>query len=338
MATSTPNYGLHQWECGDQIRRTELNQDLRKLDAALRAAEEQAASDSAAASQRAEEAQNALEPFGYNCLNLMLQNCYAGVPYKYMKNLALDGFVDNSKIESTTNGLTWDATEKHVILQAVGASSQEDGFSVRQLKTVNSDQPMTQTFTAVCNGTVTSIELYMRGVLDISIEQNGVSLGTARITSTQDNYSTQVAISAELIRGSSYVIKLTAPGTAYVHSGSNNVNFGYRLTITPTIVTSGTLITAPHSLGAAYQRASAWVRHSGGTVFLSLYNQQNSSWVSMPSTGKRTNVTTKGISCVESAFRLTSVPAGNQSVKLRLTFSTSSGVNAMLYDYGVFVM
>ena len=35
MATYTPNYGLHQWEGGDNFLRTDFNEDLQKIDAAL---------------------------------------------------------------------------------------------------------------------------------------------------------------------------------------------------------------------------------------------------------------------------------------------------------------
>ena len=339
MATSTPNYGLHQWECGDQIRRTELNQDLGKLDTALKAAEEQAATDSAAASQRAEEAKNALEPFGYNCLNLMLQNCYAGAPYKYMKNLALDGFVDNSRIESTTNGMTWDATEKHVILQASGLSSQEEGFATRRAVEIPTTTSLKQSFIAPSTGKITAVELYFLGDCTITIEQNGAVLGSAVGSARQSNIITKVPITADIERGGTYQICILAKTVdCHVYSGSNYMNFGYRLTITPTIATSGTLVTIQHSLGYSYQRASAWVRHSGGTVALSLYNQQSGNWVSMPGTGKRSTITPKGVSCVESTFHLTGVPTGNTAVKLRLTLSTTSGVNAMLYDYGVAVI
>lgn len=338
MATSTPNYGLHQWECGDQIRRTELNQDLGKLDTALKAAEEQAATDSAAASQRAEEAKNALEPFGYNCLNLMLQNCYAGAPYKYMKNLALDGFVDNSRIESTTNGMTWDATEKHVILQAVGQSSLEDNFDTRRLVEISVDTPLRQNFVAPSTGRITAVEIYFSGRCTVSIRQNDTVLGSATATASQSNYSTKVSLTAEIQRGGSYAVCLQA-GTSgsYVYSGSNVDNFGFRLSITPVIATSGTLVTTLHSLGDVYQRASAWVRHSVGSVSLSFYNQQSGSWLSMAAVGKRATVTPKGIACTESSFRLTEVPTGNQNVKLRLGLFTSNGTNAILYDYGVVV-
>ena len=35
MANYTPNYGLHQWEPGDDFLRTDFNQDFAKIDTAL---------------------------------------------------------------------------------------------------------------------------------------------------------------------------------------------------------------------------------------------------------------------------------------------------------------
>lgn len=35
MATSTPNYGLHQWEAKEQFRRTDFNEGFKKIDTVL---------------------------------------------------------------------------------------------------------------------------------------------------------------------------------------------------------------------------------------------------------------------------------------------------------------
>lgn len=54
MAQYTPNYGLHQWEPGDNFLRTDFNQDFVKIDTAL-----QAKADKTALAQKAD--QSALE-------------------------------------------------------------------------------------------------------------------------------------------------------------------------------------------------------------------------------------------------------------------------------------
>lgn len=354
MANYTPNYGLHQWVPEDNFLRTDFNEDLAKIDAAIKAAEETAAagdqevleqaqglanaaqSAAQAAQSTADWALSSLEPVSYNVYNLLLRDYYEGLESGFKKALVFDGFLDKKGIESTTSGLTWNPTEKNVILQAAGASSHEEGFETRRLVEIPTTTSLKQSFTAPSTGTITAVELYFSGNCTVTIEQDGTMLGSTTASGMQSNYSTRVPLTAKIEQGNTYQICLQAKTVqCYVYSGSNNMNFGYRFTMTPTIVTNGTLITTQHSLGSSYQRASAWVRHSGGTITLSLYNQQSGSWVTMPGTGKRTTVTTKGDSCVESAFRLASVPTGNQSVKLRLTLSTSSGVNAMLYDYGV---
>ena len=50
MANYTPNYGLHQWEPGDNFLRTDFNADFAKLDAAL-----QAKADKTAVAQKADQ-------------------------------------------------------------------------------------------------------------------------------------------------------------------------------------------------------------------------------------------------------------------------------------------
>ena len=40
MATYTPNYGLHQWESSDDFLRTDFNQDLSKIDTAIKEAKD----------------------------------------------------------------------------------------------------------------------------------------------------------------------------------------------------------------------------------------------------------------------------------------------------------
>ena len=54
MANYTPNYGLHQWEPGDDFLRTDFNADFAKLDTAL-----EAKADKTAVAQKAD--QSALE-------------------------------------------------------------------------------------------------------------------------------------------------------------------------------------------------------------------------------------------------------------------------------------
>lgn len=50
MANYTPNYGLHQWEPGDDFLRTDFNADFAKLDAAL-----EAKADKTAVAQKADQ-------------------------------------------------------------------------------------------------------------------------------------------------------------------------------------------------------------------------------------------------------------------------------------------
>ena len=54
MANYTPNYGLHQWEPGDNFLRTDFNEDFAKLDAAIKGVADTAESKKADKSALAE--------------------------------------------------------------------------------------------------------------------------------------------------------------------------------------------------------------------------------------------------------------------------------------------
>ena len=54
MANYTPNYGLHQWEPGDNFLRTDFNADFAKLDAAIKGVADTAESKKADKSALAE--------------------------------------------------------------------------------------------------------------------------------------------------------------------------------------------------------------------------------------------------------------------------------------------
>ena len=104
----TENYGLCQWEPGDNFVRTEFNQDNARIDAALAAAEAETSrveSLTGAAQAAADYALDALGPVAYNVYGLMLQQSYEGKPTAFKKALVFDGFVDGSMTASMSAGL-----------------------------------------------------------------------------------------------------------------------------------------------------------------------------------------------------------------------------------------
>ena len=134
MANSyTANYGLCQWEAGDQFIRSEFNQDNAKIDAALKRVADTAAADlqavkvqlqSAAqtAQDTAEQALDALVPVAYNVYNLALRQELEGKVTGWKQALLFDGFQDDSGIASLGSGLV---LNNGVVLSKSISSNQE---------------------------------------------------------------------------------------------------------------------------------------------------------------------------------------------------------------------
>lgn len=90
MATSTPNYGLHQWGSQERPLRTEFNQDFQKIDTGL---------------GKTLENYDALPRMGYNFYELYLKNYHT---YQYpgsMQGLLVETFRYQDLIQSMTGGL-----------------------------------------------------------------------------------------------------------------------------------------------------------------------------------------------------------------------------------------
>ena len=107
------------------------------------------------------------------------------------------------------------------------------------------------------------------------------------------------------------------------------------MTFTPTVTTSGDMISEAFSAGVAAQRAAVWVRHLNGTVSLSL-RQGSGSWNTMTKTGTRATVNADGEACTESAFALDKTLSGDLSFKF--SFATDAGASVRVYDYGVMLL
>ena len=92
---ATTNYQLNQWDASDRVLRTDFNADNAKIEAALKAIADQA--------QRAE---RAIEQASYREYNQMLKQLYAGQNPEQPTHILFDAFLDNSRIASTSEGVS----------------------------------------------------------------------------------------------------------------------------------------------------------------------------------------------------------------------------------------
>ena len=341
MATFTPNYGLHQWVPEDQFLRTDFNEDFQKIDAAIKAAENKAASGDEQVSTAVQAAQNtadralaSLEPLSYNVYNLLLRNYYEGKSTQYKKALLFDGFRDQSGISSIT-GLKWDSSTRSLLLDAVGQGDYSYGYSTGYSSSLQRGQSVSFQWTATGNGTLTGVSPCIIGQARLGISSGGVSLASYEMTSVCTSWPT-IPFNLAITAGTTYDFMITniGPDRMGYCSYSSSIPIGYQLLITPVTTGSGTMTSTTFSTETTAQRAVAWVRHLNGSPSLSL--QLGGSWFSMSRTSTRSTVNLDGTACKESAFVLNrSIDA---SLAIRLSVSTSAGVSVRIYDYGVILL
>ena len=314
MAEFTPNYGLHQWQPADKFLRTDFNTDFSKLDTALKQAE-----------QRAGKALDALEPVSYNVYNLMLQNQYEGHYTGYKKALLFDGFVDGSGVAQLSGGLAVDLDNRCLYLDAVGQTDVNHNYGNSVGAYIDSN--LSAAWTATGNGTLTGLSLYLQGTATISILQGEQVLATD--TRTGNGSSMTYNLNCAVVMGQEYQIKLTCSSRIIINRSSEPGDlFGFLLHITPSPSTQGGMVSVTRDPGT-WERARAWVRHSGGTVSLSLGDTP------MASGTKRTVENLEGDSCTETAF---SLDRGGSAFSVRLNISTTSGQSVSIYDYGIVLL
>ena len=169
----TANYGLCQWQPEDQFLREEFNEDNARTDAAIAAAE-----------AKGSQALAGLEPLSQNVYSLILRDYYEKLETGWKKALLFDGFLDNSRIQSLTGGLT--LGDKRLSLQGNGMEDVELGLSGGTGGYVEE----TQTITATGSGTLTgfTFEVYSEllftseVVSNYTLTVNGAVAATGRAT------------------------------------------------------------------------------------------------------------------------------------------------------------
>ena len=319
MAEFTPNYGLHQWESTDPFLRTDFNQDLLTLDAALGRAERSA------------------ENTAYNVYNLMLQNDYEGKYTGYKKALLFDGFTDESGIDSKDGALV--CSRGAVWLSRSGQGNVSLGYGDKKDTSLT-----TKEVTMGGNGTVTGFSFEVTsdigadtsGFVQLSLKKNGTevltgSFSTGVIPSRETRQMTHTfSQPVQVGKGDVIELKFYTNGTAWLlTSALDGIHLGGMFLISPISGTSGTLTTKQASL-PRFGRAMAWVRHQGGQVSVQLGGMDFGEAVERRTVSELLN----GVTCTESAFVLDrAVEAGSMSVSLELDLNGESSM--AVYDYGI---
>ena len=334
MAAYTTNYRLHQWEPEDHFLRTDFNEDFAKLDTAIKGVSTAAASQAAAADAKAQRALNALEPLGYNLYHLMVQNYYDGKVTGNKKALLFDGFLDESLVSGKTAALeishrrltlwgTAAGTLGHADLNAYNNSTYVSMNPTTPSWTVDREMSVNKfTFMLSCDGSCTGpVDIILNNGMVQTATYTGSSWsGFQRVSVT----FTPVKVKAgDTLRATFHKASGASPG---VRLDGNLQVAGY-FSFQSSYANSGTLTVKPQTLAAAPASARAWVRHSGGSVTLTLNG------TAMTAAGTRSTVNADGTACTESAFRLDK--ALTARVSPVLTVNGGGAPATYVYDYGI---
>ena len=331
----TTNYGLCQWQPEDKFLREEFNGDNEKIDAALKAAEDKAASDTQKAQNAADRALSGLEAADYNIYNLLLQNEYEGKYTGYKKALLYDGFLDESRIASKSQ-------EVQIVSHAARLSKTGQGNITVPAVSYASDLrsgPYSTTQTAQGGGILTGIIIRFypsdssASSALLSVSRNGENLvsQTVNFAAGETGYKTITFTPAvELTKGDTFVIAMAALGTNAIQIYlTSNVTLAGTILITSLGASSGTLTAKTAAVVGSGKKALVFVRYAGGTVVPSL------SGSSLSRTGRRTTVEVGGQSCTEDTYEGT---WSGENITASFTLSCETINECILYDYGIVVI
>ena len=356
MANSyTANYGLCQWEAGDQFIRSEFNQDNAKIDAALKRVADTAAADlqavkvqlqSAAqtAQDTAEQALDALVPVAYNVYNLALRQELEGKVTGWKQALLFDGFQDDSGIASLGSGLV---PNNGVVLSKSISSNQEvaNGTSY-QYSTSSLDTAAAvsapggaylyrikcvweaETDYQVGDQSL-GFSFYVNGVLHHS-ETHSLYFSTTQQEGYIDLTTTIPVTTGDQVH---FTCSLGSHFKMPIVRNSNQRIYAVYV-FKPTNVTSASVKAKGISMPAA-KEARAWARHVGGSLEATLF-VGGTGW-RMALQSSRSTVDPKGISCTEDEFKLSmSLSAGTMAPSFKLLLGSDEKVT--LLDYGVVLL
>lgn len=333
----TANYGLCQWQRSDKFLREEFNGDNEKIDAALKVAEDKAASDAQKAQNTADRALGGLEVADYNIYNLLLQNEYEGKYTGYKKALLYDGFLDESRVASKSSAIQ--------IKDRAARLSKTGQGNITTAKTsdtcfLGDDPCSTGTKTATGGGLLTGITFPFYPSdsygcsTHLTVTYNGEAVAYQTVTfapGESGNKTINLETPVELSKGDTFSIKLDC------NNSSRSVNIylnssGYMagtILITARGASSGSLTAKAAELTGTGEKVLVFVKYTGGEVVPKLNSQ------ALIRAGRRTTVETGGQSCTEDTYEGT-WSGGNLTASFDLSCGNSS--ECIFYDYGIVVI
>ena len=342
----TENYGLCQWEPGDNFVRTEFNQDNARIDAALAAAEAETArveSLTGAAQAAADYALDALGPVAYNVYGLMLQQSYEGKPTAFKKALVFDGFVDGSMTASMSAGLV--RSQNRITATRTGQGNIDLGYSSEHFSVIGG--AYTQTCTARGSGNLTGLRVKTihksggsaSGTVTWQLRLNGSvsKQGSATVSFGPEAQEQTISVpSTGVTNGDTIQFYLSTGSTEWRLFLGAPTFVGGTVLISSTGITGGT-ITTPWIYSLPERRKfRAWVRYSGGSVALSVNGSAGA--VALTPVGTRTTVEPAGASCTEAKFALEEGVPQDESLSFTLTLSLGASTTMTVYDYGILLL
>lgn len=324
----TANYGLCQWEPGDKFLREEFNQDNEKIDTALEAT-----------AKKADQALGGLEDQGYNIYNLILRDYYEGKYTGYKRALIFDGFLDGSMTASISSGVV--RSQNKLTLDRTGQGDIPLGYSGQSTSYVGGGS--TATCTAGGSGRITGFRLKTiheqgltaTGSATWKLYKNGeqAAQGTAQLRFGAAAEEQTISIgSVSVSKGDTFYLHIqTGAGIYELYTTSGGL-LGGTFLITSTGTTGGT-VTTPSLALPERTTLRAWVRHSGGTVGLSV--QGSAGLVPMVQTGTRTTTEPEGTSCTEVELLLNESVPQDEHLVFQLTMDVGNASVMYVYDYGI---
>ena len=341
----TANYGLCQWQAEDKFLREEFNQDNEKIDTAIQAVADRAAAGQTATEQAqstADQALEGLELVNYNLYNLLLQNSYEKKETSWKKALLFDGFLDGAGLSSKSEVLL--QRDGMLVLDGKGQGDHDLGYDADARKT----DLTTRTVSISGCGRLTGFRLKVflnwypdaTPTLKYELTRNGDLAASGSYSWKEpctNNVITELTMEFTspllLLPRDTVALRLYSSGTMWeLCQAGSGTGLGGTFLITPITGESAEVLTKSQPLPAA-RRVRAWVRHSGGSVGLTLRDGEGQEYPMTPGGARTVKEPLGKKSCTEQEFSLDAdVPQGNLSLRLALTRGGSTVM--YLYDYG----
>jgi hypothetical protein len=287
-------------------------------------------------------------PFVYNSYQMMMANYYDEKYTSYKKNLLFDGFLDAAGIASRSDALCHQSGE-------LCLTSSGQGDLVSGLSSSYAANYLSRAFTASGNGRLTGVEFRFQSNYDTAYDGFPIDIvvshgNTDNVISYTDYRQPNVGAYAvvdvsftldtplDLLDGESYIVTirkhLGVPSiNLNLYTGLSDEYLGGTIHIAPEAGTEAAMTSVAHDIPACGTLA-AWVRHSGGSVALSLTDSAGT--VHSLTAGDTTDTVNlqTGAACKETAFSLNAaVPDGAAAVTLTVTLGTDA--KAEVFDYGM---